>query len=333
VNYGDWGMGSTNTDLNQTPLNSPTVFNFFLPDYQFPGILSNAGLITPEFELTSETTVIRQANFLYNGIVNDNLGQFGLASFRSAADDIFVDLRPWMGTGPGGLHWAHNNNLGAFIDALNTLLMAGQLPPAAKTVVQNYAATLPLTRTIASFNSSYMTTVTVNGHGFTDGQSVTIAGVTGGSFSTPAGSTPINATHVLTVTGPNTFTIPIRCTNAGVTLTSATATSGGNTLPITGINGHAIVNTSTNHGLTSGSTITIAGVTGGTYSPSMNGTFAITVTDNDSFVVPVTRTSDTGVNVASSTVSIAGDFPDLIRDRVRAVVHLIVTSPDFTIQK
>ena len=143
--YSDWGVDSTNTDLNQTPMQSPTVFNFFLPDYQFPGTLSNAGLITPEFQLTSETSVIRQANFLYNGIYNDALSQSGLASFRSGGRDMMVDLRPWMGVGPGGLPWAHNNNLTALIDELNTQLVAGQLSAGTMAEIRTHALSLAYT--------------------------------------------------------------------------------------------------------------------------------------------------------------------------------------------
>ena len=145
VAYGDWEVSGTDTDLNQTPLQSPTVFNFFLPDYQFPGILANAGLVTPEFQLTSETSVIRQANFIYNGIYNDALGQPGLASFKSGNRDIMVDLRPWMAVGPGGLPWVHNNNLTALIDELSTQLMGGQLSAAAKTEIRNHAVSLAYT--------------------------------------------------------------------------------------------------------------------------------------------------------------------------------------------
>jgi hypothetical protein len=138
-------MSTTDTDLNQTPMRSPTVFNFFLPDYQFPGVLANAGLITPEFELTAETSVIRQANFIRAGLFATALGQNGLESFKGGGRDIVLDLRPWMGTGPGGLPWVHNNNLNALIDELNTRLMGGQLPPAAKTLIRNYAASLAYT--------------------------------------------------------------------------------------------------------------------------------------------------------------------------------------------
>ena len=109
-------------------------------------MLAQNGLITPEFQLTSDTSVIRQANFLYGGLTSDFNGNSGLTSFRSGSRDIFMDLRPWMGVNPANqLPWVHNNNLNALIDKLNTLLMAGQLPVAAKNIIRNHAQTLGYT--------------------------------------------------------------------------------------------------------------------------------------------------------------------------------------------
>ncbi len=266
VTYSDWNMDKTETDLQQTPLYSPTVFNFFLPDYQFPGILGNAGLITPEFEITSETTVIRQVNFLYNGIFNDGLGQQGLSSFKSGARDIFVDLRPWMGIGPGGLPWAHNNNLNALIDELNTLLMAGQLPSTgtnnyvsnprvivnAKDAIRNYVITQAYGKTITAISTASPCVITANGHGLTNGQTVTIAGVIGGNFSAP-----INGTFTVAGATTNTFNVGINRLSGGTALGS----------------------------------------------------------------------------LSGATATGTAGYSDQIRDRIRSVVHLLITSPDFTIQK
>lgn len=145
LTYSDWTMGGTDTELNQTPLTSPTVFNFFLPDYQFPGILANAGLITPEFEITSETSVIRQSNFLRDAIYTDALGQNGLASFRSGGRDIMLDLRPYVNGSNAGLPWAHNNNIDALINLMNLRLAAGQIPASARTIIRTYVQSLPYT--------------------------------------------------------------------------------------------------------------------------------------------------------------------------------------------
>jgi uncharacterized protein (DUF1800 family) len=46
----------------QTPLHAPTVFNFFEPGYALPGEISQAGLVSPEFQIATETTVIGAAN-------------------------------------------------------------------------------------------------------------------------------------------------------------------------------------------------------------------------------------------------------------------------------
>lgn len=46
----------------QAPLRAPSVFNFFQPDYRPPGELTRAGLVAPEFQITDETYITRDAN-------------------------------------------------------------------------------------------------------------------------------------------------------------------------------------------------------------------------------------------------------------------------------
>ncbi len=273
VTYSDWGMDTTNTDLNQTPMQSPTVFNFFLPDYQFPGLLANAGLITPEFELTSETSVIRQANTLYSALFNDAFGTIGLSSFKGGGRDIVLDLRPWLGNGPGGLPWTHTSNLDALIDELNTRLMAGKLSSTgtniygnprvivnAKQAIKDYVQTLaPQPQPVVSFTSgSNPCEIRVTNHGFSVGDTVTISGVTGGNFTAIGGGpSSINSTFQVIALSPgsvNRFTIGINCVNT------------------------------------------------------------------------------TGINVTNATILSALN-PTAARDRLRSVLHLLITSPDFTIQK
>lgn len=54
--------------LGQVPMHSPTVFNFFSPDYQAPGAIAEKGLTSPEFQITTESTAISSANFLQHAI-------------------------------------------------------------------------------------------------------------------------------------------------------------------------------------------------------------------------------------------------------------------------
>lgn len=61
-------IGNLDNSLTQTPLRSPTVFNWFLPDYLVPGATAEAGLFLPEFQLANETNVFSQTNYLYTPI-------------------------------------------------------------------------------------------------------------------------------------------------------------------------------------------------------------------------------------------------------------------------
>ncbi len=144
VRWGTWILNATDTgsarSLAQTPLNSPTVFNFFFPDYKFPGPLTTAGLTTPEFQLTSDTTVAWQMNFLQGGVLVNNNNTNGISSFSNGGGAIAIDLGPWMTP-------ANTSNAGipGLVDSLNSLLCGGQLNASAKTHIANYATTLAYT--------------------------------------------------------------------------------------------------------------------------------------------------------------------------------------------
>jgi len=58
-------LGSSEWGINQVPLSAPTVFNFFEPGYAQPGAIANAGLVSPEMQITNETSVFGTANYLH----------------------------------------------------------------------------------------------------------------------------------------------------------------------------------------------------------------------------------------------------------------------------
>jgi hypothetical protein len=144
VRWGTWILNATDTgsssSLGQTPLNSPTVFNFFFPNYKFPGPLTTAGLTTPEFQLTSDTTVAWQMNFLEGGLLNNGNNTNGIGSFNNGGGAVALDLGPWMTP-------ANTSNAGipGLVDSLNSLLCGGQLNASAKTQIVSYATTLAYT--------------------------------------------------------------------------------------------------------------------------------------------------------------------------------------------
>jgi hypothetical protein len=137
VQWSTWNLSYTDTDttynLAQSPLSANTVFNFFFPNYAFPGALSAAGLTTPEFQLTSDTSTALQMNFLEAGILNNTGNTNGLSSFNNGSGAIVLDISPWMKT-----NYTAAAGVPALIDNLNTLLLAGQLSAAAKTNIVNY---------------------------------------------------------------------------------------------------------------------------------------------------------------------------------------------------
>ena len=59
-------FGSSVMPLGQTPLNAPSVFNWWHPDYSAPGAVAAAGLASPEFEIATETQMFNVANLFNN---------------------------------------------------------------------------------------------------------------------------------------------------------------------------------------------------------------------------------------------------------------------------
>jgi uncharacterized protein (DUF1800 family) len=137
VQWSTWNLGYTDTgssaSLLQSPLRAPTVFNFFYPNYEFPGALAAAGLTTPEFQLTSDTGVALQMNFLEGGILNNTGNTNGLSSFTGGDGDIVLDIGQWM-----TMNYTASAGIPNLVSNLNTVLLAGQLSAAAQTNIINY---------------------------------------------------------------------------------------------------------------------------------------------------------------------------------------------------
>jgi len=133
-----WKMSYTDTgtaSLSQSPLRSPTVFNFFYPGYEFPGALASAGLTTPEFQLTTASGVSAQMNFIEGGILNNTGNTNGLCSFTTGNGSIVLNVAPWMKT-----NLTSNAGIPTLVSNLNTLLAAGQLSASAQSNIVGYVA-------------------------------------------------------------------------------------------------------------------------------------------------------------------------------------------------
>jgi len=54
--------------IGQAPLYSPTVFNFFKPDFAQPGEVRTRGLVSPEFQILGDTTSTAMPNYLFHQV-------------------------------------------------------------------------------------------------------------------------------------------------------------------------------------------------------------------------------------------------------------------------
>jgi hypothetical protein len=114
-------------------LRSPTVFNYFYPGYEFPGALASAGMTTPEFQLTTATSVALQMNFMEGALLNNTSNTNGLSSFTGGNGAIVLNIAPWMTT-----NYTADANIPSLVGALNTYLAAGELSSACQSNIVNF---------------------------------------------------------------------------------------------------------------------------------------------------------------------------------------------------
>ncbi len=105
-------LGIDNTDdpasrLGQTPMRSPTVFNFFRPGYTPPNTsLASAGLAAPELQIVHEVSVAGYLNYMRGWVT------------PSAARDVQQNYSAEL---------ALADNADALVERMNALLLSGQM--------------------------------------------------------------------------------------------------------------------------------------------------------------------------------------------------------------
>lgn len=73
----DMGGTFTETTMGQFPMSSPSVFNFYSPDYAPPGPVATAGLVGPEYQILNSVFAVATPNGIYN-LIQNGAGQFRL---------------------------------------------------------------------------------------------------------------------------------------------------------------------------------------------------------------------------------------------------------------
>jgi uncharacterized protein (DUF1800 family) len=113
--------------IGQSPYLSPSVFNFFRPDYAPPGAVLQNGLQAPEFQITQEATVTSNArafDTLVRRIRDD-----------TRPDSIALNYTAFMADAAA--------NPARLLDRLDLLLTAGTLSPGARTALLNMLTSMP----------------------------------------------------------------------------------------------------------------------------------------------------------------------------------------------
>ena len=119
-------LNGTTTDpasqLGQTPMYAPSVFNFFRPGYIPPNSkVGTAGLVSPEAQITNETSIAGYLNYM-RGVVTSGLGT-STAGVRDIQADYGVEL-------------ALAANPDALIDRVSLLLVAGNLSATTRATIR-----------------------------------------------------------------------------------------------------------------------------------------------------------------------------------------------------
>jgi len=124
-------FSNTDTSLSQTPISSPTVFNWFLPGYSPGGSIAAAGLVAPEMQLANETSVVQAINF-HRTLLNTTTGQGGTSLFGATIrtlEYVRVSRLPWeqLYTSEIAAGKTITQAVTTIVDRLDDLLMAGRL--------------------------------------------------------------------------------------------------------------------------------------------------------------------------------------------------------------
>jgi uncharacterized protein (DUF1800 family) len=131
----DGGLSDTMIKMGQNPFYSPTVFNYFSPDYIVPGTTLNA----PEFQILNTSSAISRTNFLYI-LIFEGITPNATDSLRGTSLDLSEPLSFAEADATGG----------QLLDYLNTKMMHGTLSVehrnAVLTAVQAVPAANPLLR-------------------------------------------------------------------------------------------------------------------------------------------------------------------------------------------
>ena len=126
--YRLWNLEDSVSSLAQNPLRAPSVFNWYRPDYAPPGAVLSQGLVSPEFQITHETTVTGYTNFVTNAAERETESFRSIMSIYGPTDEYLaanVSTELALASDPDAL-----------LDRLNLLLLYGKMTAPLRTMVK-----------------------------------------------------------------------------------------------------------------------------------------------------------------------------------------------------
>ena len=133
----NWKIGSTAdaaTRLGQSPLRSPSVFNFFRPGYVPPGTtLGSQGLVAPELQIANESSMVGYVNYMQSAIGN-------------SLAEVKADYANWL---------TLTTDSQALLDELNLVLAGGQMSSTTITTIKTAIDTIATSTSTGQLNRLY----------------------------------------------------------------------------------------------------------------------------------------------------------------------------------
>ncbi len=117
-------------DMGQTVMSSPSVFNFYRPNYQPPGEFRRRGLVAPELQIVNEATAMTTFNHWHGRLFQMDRDDATIpatvsdARYYTARFRLNLSAEKALAVSPGAL-----------ADRMNLLLMAGRMSPAMRQIL------------------------------------------------------------------------------------------------------------------------------------------------------------------------------------------------------
>ena len=124
----------------QRPLGSPTVFNFYKPDYQPIGPIADAGLVAPVFQITNAQSILGYASHLHNWAFRENnlIEYWGMFSGESWSEDKI----PMLDLSDEDL-LSQEEKYQELVDRINVILAHGNLSTETQQTIVNTINQIP----------------------------------------------------------------------------------------------------------------------------------------------------------------------------------------------